>query len=132
MNSELSTVGEAAMIVSVPFGSSMVTSAATEIVGGTVAILGGRGERLAGRGFRRELSAEAVKAIREEALSHTGDGHPFVPAHPAVAGRALAHPVISAGGGPPQAWVVIVRDSGGRLRAHAPPLSPRARASLPR
>ncbi|HEY4778150.1 MAG TPA: helix-turn-helix domain-containing protein, partial [Solirubrobacterales bacterium] len=28
-------------------------------------------------------------------------------------GRALAHPVISPGGGPPQAWVVIVRDSGG-------------------
>jgi purine catabolism regulator len=78
-----------------------------------VAILGGRGERLAGRGFRRELSAEVVKAIREEALSHTADGHPFVPAHPAIAGRALAHPVISPGGGPPQAWVVIVRDSGG-------------------
>src|SRR3954462_585967 len=63
-------------------------------VGGTVAVLDGRGDRLAGRGFRRELSAEAVKAIREEALSHTADGHPFVPAHPAVAGRALAHPGI--------------------------------------
>ncbi len=66
-----------------------------------------------GAAFRRELSAEAVNAIREEALAHTADGHPFVPAHPAVAGRALAHPVISPGGGPPQAWVVIVRDSGG-------------------
>ena len=66
-------------------------------IGGTVAILGGRGERLAGRGFRRQLSAEAVEAIREEALAHTADGHPFVPAHPAVAGRALAHPVISPG-----------------------------------
>ncbi|MGE5408515.1 MAG: PucR family transcriptional regulator, partial [Syntrophothermus sp.] len=41
------------------------------------------------------------------------DGHPFVPSHPSVAGRALAHPVVSPGGGPPQAWVVIVRDSGG-------------------
>jgi purine catabolism regulator len=30
-----------------------------------------------------------------------------------LAGRALAHPVVSPGGGPPQAWVVIVRDSGG-------------------
>jgi PucR family transcriptional regulator, purine catabolism regulatory protein len=76
-------------------------------------VLDGRGERLAGRGFRRQLSAEAITAIRKEALSHVGDGHPFVPSHPSVAGRALAHPVISPGGGPPQAWVVIVRDSGG-------------------
>ncbi len=52
-------------------------------------------------------------AIRKEALGHAADGHPFVPSHPSVAGRALAHPVISPGGGPPQAWVVIVRDSGG-------------------
>src|SRR5262249_20384468 len=46
-------------------------------------------------------------------LGHAADGHPFVPSHPSVAGRALAHPVVSPGGGPPQAWVVIVRDSGG-------------------
>ena len=94
-------------------GLEEIVATISSAVGGTVAILGGRGERLAGRGFRRELSAEAVTAIRDEALAHTGDGHPFVPAHPAVAGRALAHPVISPGGGPPQAWVVIVRDSGG-------------------
>jgi purine catabolism regulator len=94
-------------------GLEEIAATIASAVGGTVAVLDGRGERLAGRGFRRELSAEAVKAIREEALSHTADGHPFVPAHPAVAGRALAHPVISPGGGPPQAWVVIVRDSGG-------------------
>ncbi|MGN6816080.1 MAG: PucR family transcriptional regulator, partial [Solirubrobacterales bacterium] len=37
----------------------------------------------------------------------------FVPSHPTVAGRALAHPVVSPGGGLPQAWVVMVRDSGG-------------------
>ena len=59
-------------------------------------------------------SPEAVAvAIRSEAAAHVGDGHPFVPAHASVAGRALAHPVVSPGGGPPQAWVVIVRDSGG-------------------
>ncbi len=75
-------------------------------VGGTVAILNGRGERIAGRGFRRELSADAVAAIRNEALGHTVDGHPFVPAHPSIAG-------IAPGGGPPQAWDVEVRDSGG-------------------
>jgi purine catabolism regulator len=94
-------------------GLEEIVATISSAVGGTVAILGGRGERLAGRAFRRQLSSEAVKAIRTEALSHTADGHPFVPSHPAVAGRALAHPVISPGGGPPQAWVVIVRDSGG-------------------
>ncbi len=94
-------------------GLEEIVATISSAVGGTVAILGGRGERLAGRAFRRQLSAETVNAIREEALAHTADGHPFVPSHSAVAGRALAHPVISPGGGPPQAWVVIVRDSGG-------------------
>ncbi len=94
-------------------GLEEIVATIASAVGGTVAILNGRGERLAGRGFRRELSAEAVTAIRDEALSHTVDGHPFVPTHSSIAGRALAHPVISPGGGPPQAWVVIVRDSGG-------------------
>ena len=94
-------------------GLEEIVATIASAVGGTVAILNSRGERLAGRGFRRQLSAEAVNAIRDEALSHTADGHPFVPTHPSVAGRALAHPVISPGGGPPQAWVVMVRDSGG-------------------
>jgi purine catabolism regulator len=94
-------------------GLEEIVATIASAVGGTVAILDGRGERLAGRGFRRELSAETVSAIRKEAVSHIADGHPFVPTHPAIAGRALAHPVISPGGGPPQAWVVIVRDSGG-------------------
>ncbi len=94
-------------------GLEEIAATIASAVGGTVAILDGRGERLAGRGFRRQLSADAVAAIRKEALGHVGDGHPFVPSHPSVAGRALAHPVISPGGGVPQAWVVIVRDSGG-------------------
>jgi purine catabolism regulator len=94
-------------------GLEEIVATIASAVGGTVAILNGRGERIAGRGFRRQLSAEAVAAIRDEALAHTSDGHPFVPTHPSVAGRALAHPVISPGGGAPQAWVVIVRDSGG-------------------
>ncbi|TMK55532.1 MAG: hypothetical protein E6G51_12755 [Actinobacteria bacterium] len=94
-------------------GLEEIAATVASAVGGTVAVLDGRGERLAGKGFRRQLSTEAIGAIRKEALSHVGDGHPFVPSHPTVAGRALAHPVISPGGGPPQAWVVIVRDSGG-------------------
>jgi PucR family transcriptional regulator, purine catabolism regulatory protein len=94
-------------------GLEEIAGTISSAVGGTVAILDSRGERVAGRGFRLELSADAVGAIRKEAVSHSNDGHPFVPGHPSVAGRALAHPVISPGGGPPQAWVVIVRDSGG-------------------
>src|SRR3954452_16642357 len=94
-------------------GLEEIAATIASAVGGTGAVLDGRGERLAGRGFRRQLSADAIGAIRKEAMTHAGDGHPFVPSHPSVAGRALAHPVISPGGGPPQAWVVIVRDSGG-------------------
>src|SRR5262249_61020726 len=94
-------------------GLEEIAATIASAVGGPVAILDGRGERLAGRGFRRQLSAEAIGGIRKEALGHAADGHPFVPSHPSVAGRALAHPVVSPGGGPPQAWVVIVRDSGG-------------------
>src|SRR4051794_9509684 len=94
-------------------GLGEIPATVASAVGGTGAIPDARGERLAGRGFRRQLSADAIAAIRKEALSHAGDGHPFVPTHPNVAGRALAHPVISPGGGPPQAWVVMVRDSGG-------------------
>lgn len=94
-------------------GLEEIAATIASAVGGTVAILDSRGERLAGRGFRRQLSADAIAGIRKEALAHAGDGHPFVPSHASVAGRALAHPVVSPGGGPPQAWVVIVRDSGG-------------------
>lgn len=93
-------------------GLEEIVATISSAVGGTVAILNSRGERLAGRGFRRKLPAEAVAAIRDEAVAHLADPRPFVPVHPSIAGRALAQPVISPGGGPPQAWVVIVRDSG--------------------
>ena len=94
-------------------GLEEIAATISSAVGGTVSILDGRGEPLAGRGFRRELPEEAAEQIRAEALAHVGDGSPFIPSHPSVAGRALAHPVISPGGGHPQAWVAIVRDSGG-------------------
>ncbi len=94
-------------------GLEEIAATISSAVGGTVSILDGRGEPLAGRGFRREVSEEAAEEIRAEALAHIRDGHPFIPSHPSVAGRALAHPVISPGGGSPQAWVAIVRDSGG-------------------
>ncbi|HKG34993.1 MAG TPA: PucR family transcriptional regulator ligand-binding domain-containing protein [Solirubrobacterales bacterium] len=92
-------------------GLDQITATIASAVGGTVLVLDGRGERLAGRGFRRELSAEASASLRHEVAAHDSDGQPFVPAHSAIAGRALAHPVVSPGGGPPQAWVAVIRDS---------------------
>jgi PucR family transcriptional regulator, purine catabolism regulatory protein len=94
-------------------GLDEIAATISSAVGGTVAILDSRGGRLAERSFRRQLSAEAAAAIGREALSHGGDAQPFVPSHPSIAGRALAQPVVSPGGGAPQAWVVIARDSGG-------------------
>src|SRR5512132_3164595 len=94
-------------------GLDQITATIAAAVGGTVLVLDSHGELLASRSFRRDLSEAALVAIRAEATSHGGDGHPFVPAHASIAGRALAHPVVSPGGGPPQAWVVVVRDSGG-------------------
>jgi PucR family transcriptional regulator, purine catabolism regulatory protein len=94
-------------------GLQQITATISSAVGGTVLVLDGRGEALAESSFRRQLSDVATKSIGEETVSHGADGHPFVPTHASVAGRALAHPVVSPGGGPPQAWVVVVRDSGG-------------------
>jgi PucR family transcriptional regulator, purine catabolism regulatory protein len=94
-------------------GLEELTATISSAVGGTVLVLDGRGQVLASRSFRRELPEAVRKAICSEAADHAGDGHPFVPGHTSVAGRALAHPVVSPGGGPPQAWVAIVRDSGG-------------------
>jgi PucR family transcriptional regulator, purine catabolism regulatory protein len=94
-------------------GLEQLTATIAAAVGGSVLVLDGHGEVLSSRNFRRELPEAVEVAIRSEAATHAGDGHPFVPAHASVTGRALAHPVVSPGGGPPQAWVVIVRDSGG-------------------
>jgi purine catabolism regulator len=94
-------------------GLEQLTATIAAAVGGSVLVLDGHGEVLSSRSFRRELPEAVEVAIRAEAATHAGDGHPYVPAHASVAGRALAHPVVSPGGGPPQAWVVIVRDSGG-------------------
>src|SRR3954453_3745446 len=94
-------------------GLDQITATIAAAVGGSVLVVDGHGELLASRSFRRDLPEAVGVAIRSEAAAHVGDGHPFVPAHASVAGRALAPPVGSPGGGPPQAWVVIVRDSGG-------------------
>ena len=81
---------------------------------GRVAILDGRGERLAGHGFGRQLSAEALGAIRREALCSRRRRAPVRP-RPPLGGGPGAGPAGRSrrGAALPQAWVVIVRDSGG-------------------
>ena len=68
-----------------------------------------RRARLPPRALRRRGRRDPQGSARATPATAT----PSSPPIPSVAGRALAHPVISPGGGPPQAWVVIVRDSGG-------------------
>ena len=94
-------------------GLDQITATIAAAVGGSVLVLDGHGELLAMRSVRRELPQAVVEELRSEAAAHLADGHAFVPASAPVAGRALAHPVVSPGGGPPQGWVVMVRDSGG-------------------
>jgi purine catabolism regulator len=91
-------------------GLEEIAKAIAAAIGGTVLVLDGRGEAMAQSSFRRKLQSGSVAAIGAEVASHAVDGSPFSPDHPSIAGRALAHPVASTGGGVPQAWVVAVRD----------------------
>ncbi|MFN8160211.1 MAG: PucR family transcriptional regulator [Solirubrobacterales bacterium] len=94
-------------------GLEEIAAVLATAVGGTVAILDSEGAELARRSFRRELPGEALGRISAEARGRDAEARPFVPSHSSLAGRALVHPVVSPGGGRPQAWVAVVRDSGG-------------------
>ena len=59
------------------------------------------------RAVGEQVRARGVEGAR------AGDASEFVPDHPDVAGRSLALPVSSRGGGLPQAWLVAARDTGG-------------------
>ena len=78
-------------------GLEEIVATIASAVGGTVAILGGRASGSPAAASAAQLSSEAVAAIREEALPTPATATPSSPTHPAVAGRALAHPVISPG-----------------------------------
>ena len=65
-------------------------------------ILDGRGERLAGRGFRRAALRRRDRRDPQRGARPRRRRPPLRPGHPSVAGRALAHPVISPGGGRPR------------------------------
>jgi purine catabolism regulator len=104
-------------------GLEEVVRALAAALGGAVAVLDGRGETIASKVFRRQLSDEAVQAVREEVrrrsedissgAADAGEGAEFVPEHPELAGRALVLGVAIRGRGAPQAWLVAVRDGGG-------------------
>jgi purine catabolism regulator len=95
-------------------GLDEVTRALSAAIGGSVAMLDGRGEATAAANFRRPIPAPALEAIQAEVASRndSGPATPFEPAAEEVAGRALVLPVAPEVRGGPQAWLVGVRDGG--------------------
>jgi PucR family transcriptional regulator, purine catabolism regulatory protein len=108
-------------------GLDEVVRALAATIGGAVLVLSARGETMAAKAFRRELSEEQLESLRSEvsmrggqpAAGGNGNGAralqplAFAPEHPDLSGRALALPVALRGSGAPQAWLVAVRDAGG-------------------
>jgi PucR family transcriptional regulator, purine catabolism regulatory protein len=104
-------------------GLEEVVRALAAAIGGTVAVLDARGETIASKVFRRQVSDEAVAAVRDEVrrrsadisagASDAGEGAEFTPEHHELAGRALVLGVAIRGRGAPQAWLVAARDGGG-------------------
>jgi PucR family transcriptional regulator, purine catabolism regulatory protein len=96
-------------------GLGEVARALSAAIGGTIVMLGWQGEDLAAANFRREVSPQALAAIRAEAENQNASGRPvsFEPSHDDVAGRALALPVAAEPHGGPRAWIVAIRDGGG-------------------
>jgi len=100
-------------------GLDAIVGALATLVGGTALVFDGRGERQAGRTFRRELDDEVVTALGAELRDRArrGEAKSFVPGHPDLAPRGLALPVAAGDapdrGGVPAAWLVAVKDSGG-------------------
>ena len=92
-------------------GLDEVVRALSAAIGGAVLVLDPRGEPLASRAFRRQLSDEAVSAVREQVRA--ADGNEFTPDHAELAGRSVALPVSAKAAGVPSAWLVAVRDTDG-------------------
>jgi purine catabolism regulator len=96
-------------------GLDEVTRALASAIGGSIVVLGRRGELASKCEFHRKLTKEALTAVRQEIAQRASVGNPgaFAPEHPSVNGRALALPVAARGPEGPQAWLVAVRDAGG-------------------
>ena len=97
-------------------GLDELTRAIAATLGGAVLVLDPRGKVLASRAFQRELSEEAIEAIRDELVERArarGTAAPFVPDHPELGARALVLPVLTGSRGGPQAWLAAALDGGG-------------------
>jgi purine catabolism regulator len=95
-------------------GLDELVRALSAAIGGAVAVLDARGEQMAERAFRWPLAQAAVETVREEIRARSGEGaSEFAPDHAEIAGRSLVLPVSTRGHGPPQAWLLAVRDAGG-------------------
>src|SRR3954447_20437284 len=79
-------------------GLDAIAGALSALIGGAALIFDGRGERLAEHTFRRELDGEGARVVRRELpeRARTGDGRPFAPHRPDLAGGALALPIAAA------------------------------------
>src|SRR3954466_15005722 len=89
-------------------GLDELTRAIAATIGGAVVVLDPRGKVLASRAFQRELSEDAVAAIRGELVQRArgrGKAAPFVPDHADLGARALVLPVLTGSRGGPQAWL---------------------------
>jgi purine catabolism regulator len=99
-------------------GLDAIAGALSALIGGGALIFDGRGDVLARHTFRRELDDEVAGAVAREIheRARNGDARAYAPAHPELAGRALALPVAAAPAARraiPQAWLVAVKDAGG-------------------
>src|SRR3954463_11105354 len=97
-------------------GLDELVRAIAATIGGAVMVLDPRGKVLASRAFQRELSEDAVEAIRPELVQRArtrGKAAPFVPDHPELGARALVLPVLAGSRGGPQAWLAAALEGGG-------------------
>src|SRR4051794_31895787 len=97
-------------------GLDELARAIAATIGGAVVVLDPRGKVLASRAFQRELSDDAVEAIRAELVQRArtrGKAAPFVPDHAELGVRALVLPVLTGSRGGPQAWLAAALDGGG-------------------
>ena len=101
-------------------GLDELVRALAAATGSAIYVLSARGEPIASRLFRRQLPPEALEEVQDEVRrrgeesrgASTTSGE-FAPDHPELAGRSLVLPVATRGTGPPQAWLVAARDTGG-------------------
>ncbi|MEA2274188.1 MAG: hypothetical protein QOI98_2896 [Solirubrobacteraceae bacterium] len=96
-------------------GLEGIAGALSNLVGGGVLVFDGRGELLAQATFQRVLEKSALQAVAQAVSTRAApDAETFVPDHAELGSRSLALPVMpTESGGPPDAWLVAIKDTGG-------------------